>query len=567
MTMLLWATAWMAVDSMMLIATWKERVWILSWTMTFSKAIWDYDSVAKWMQELIEKTWWTSTEAALKIRNDLVSLHTQTRITNIYLEAWEDTWKFINEIKALAANEWYKWQINSEMIDDLVRKMPDSTKWLSTYQKVIAKSVWDHSILSATSIKSLMWKMERFVKGWFADAWLWGEDVIKRSNLVRGTLSEAVINRWSLLETMTRLKNCFKIAPLPWTVNNSMMAVHIENVEEFNKVISYSWLQAKNLVAWLFRNLPIVIVWYNAMALWTTAWDKAKSALYWLATLIPFAWPILVMRHWTKLEDWSMPNTCDLFLGWALFTFDTVQLIKLISTKWLNAAALAEFAARPALMIKDLAWGVLKTWYGLCRLWGWAYEAWKAWTLAEAVAPFATKTLAWAVLVWTAAVIWYYLYNWEVPPDKIVAKLKEDGFIDANWNVVEAKLKSSYNKLSKEQKEMISTIVVESCINWPIHTTNALVAWSGNQLKTKEFQVQMKNDVAIVYFESLSQVQDRENVAKVFSQLWMAVDFRYTESAMKDYARTFKEKWKSKEEFVQNMKLLWITWNIEKYYS
>ncbi|EKE29628.1 MAG: hypothetical protein ACD_2C00133G0004 [uncultured bacterium (gcode 4)] len=565
MTMLLGATAWMVMDSTYLIATWHERVWVLSWTMTFNSAIWKYDKVAEWIEELVRKTGGTMTDAAVKIREDLVFLHTQTKITECYLKSWEDTGKFVTELRWLATAN--KWIINTEVIDDLLRKMPDTAKGLSSYQKNIAEVVWRQQPLELGLFKNLTWKAERFAKWMFADANLWWDDILKRTNLTRTTLSEAVVNRWKCLEMFSRLKNCFKIAPLPWAVNNSMMSVHINNVDEFNKVLSYGSLNMKNLVAWLFRNLPIIIVGYNAMALGKTAEDKLSSTAYGLSTLIPFAWPILIMRHGTKLENWTMPNTCDMLVGGALLTFDTFQLIKIISTKWLNIASAAEFFGRPVLMMKDLAWGVLQTWYWACRIGVWAYEAWKAWTLAEAAIPFMKNHIAWVVVLWAVAVLGYYLYNWEVPPDKIIEKLKADWFIDKDWNLVAGKIKSSFGSLKNEQKNLISTIIVESCLNWPIHTANALAAWTWAKLTNKQFEIKPDWAQTKILFKSIWTVQDRNNIRDAFSQLWINVEFAYSPESMREFAREFKEKWKTKNEFIASMNELGVDWNPERYYS
>ena len=290
------------------------------------------------------------------------------------------------------------------------------------------------------------------------------------------------ITKWTFNKEILKAKqfiDTFKIRYINWRAVLNV-ADWLEG-KQFAKAI---WSLAPEIVRWLFKVAPILIVW-------GTIWDTIKEQKWeWYDSLLMLngiAWWVQLFKNtevsYTE-EGLSIKNP-ESFAWWiALVWMEVVLIWKDIAKygfiKGVPMAAFNSFVRLPLDAIKWVWWASVR-WYEILKtarafLWK-APKGWKIWLWV-------------AILLWTVAAV-EYSSTTEVD----IEKLKEDWLINKDWEPNIEKLKDRWNNFEVENQEAFISAYAISLLAKPFEGekdkfTFKLENWIFNIKIDKELKTQ-----------------------------------------------------------------------------
>lgn len=229
--------------------------------------------------------------------------------------------------------------------------------------------------------------------------------------------------------------------------------------KEFTKAM---WSLAPEMIRWLFRVAPILIVWW-------TIWDSTKQQDWeWYKTLLMlngFTWWIQLFKDTevSYTEEWLKITNPESFAWWmALVWMETFffwkEFLQYVS-KWqyIRALPMATFNSFVRLPLDAVKW----IWWASVR----SYEALK---IARSFLEKSPKK--WKIWLWIALLLWAVISVEYASADEIDSAQLEKDWLIKDWKPNIELLKNKWNKIEDNKKEEIISLyslsILEKPFNW-----------------------------------------------------------------------------------------------------
>lgn len=584
MSYMLWAAWFVIAEAFVVPITWNERVWWTWAKMAWNTAIGKYDKATAWFDELAKMLGNTNSWPAWILRTSLVEWYAKTLITDAYLKSWEDIGKFKSSLEQLKHfTDDSKFDKSSKLLNDILNEKITSLqtsvvqlekKWIKGWKPLAdllipeIEKPWETNKLTFTQKCGA--RLRRFFTGTPSEPQLHVDEALSSIKSYTNWLADAIRNREGVNSTISQLKNIFKIHETPWTMNKAIASVHVNDASKAWELASRLFQECPTLARAFFNNLSIVIITAWVMSESKDAWvyEKAKKFWEWMMMLFPWVAVYHMIREWTKYEKWSFSNIWLIGTGTFIWGLEATEFIRAVSSSE-KGWNLFKFFWRPIIAPIEFVWWVSKTWFALYK-WLWSIiEAWKIgemWTVAKLCRRWVLTSLAIAVIALAAK--FTYDSNKKVSDDDLLAEIKKKWIIDEKWNYNSQKIKENIASLPEEDKEKMITTFVSNILDKETKTEDitSLDQWSKSEVINKNFDLKKVGNKYIIVFNDCVKYHEKKYLENELGNLWMPIECRYWSDAVKKYVVEFKNKWYTKDVFIEGMQKLWIAW-VEKFWD